>query len=75
VTLRPEPSTEAPSARRCPLCGGNVPNEHDHCAGACPFAKNCRILCCPSCGYEFVEDSAVVRGVTRWVRWFRRKSA
>lgn len=59
--------------RKCPLCGGTVPTDRGRCAGGCPIAKNCRILCCPHCGYGFVEDSAVATGIGRLVQHLRRK--
>ncbi len=46
--------------RRCPLCGTDfAENEHEGCP-ACPVNRFCRVVCCPHCGYEFVEDSWVV---------------
>jgi hypothetical protein len=65
---------ERPGDHKCPLCGGVVPADRDHCAAGCPLAKGCRVLCCPSCGYEFVEDSAIASGVSRLVGWIRRRN-
>ena len=59
--------------RKCPLCGGAVPSDRSHCARGCPMARNCRILCCPHCGYGFVEDSTVATGIGRLVDRLRRK--
>lgn len=60
-------------AHKCPLCGGEVSADRSRCAGGCPMAKNCRILCCPHCGYGFVEDSIVAAGIGQLVRRLRRK--
>ena len=57
---------------RCPLCAGEVRADRDSCRGGCPLARRCRILCCPRCGYEFVEDSAIVSGIGRLFRRLRR---
>ena len=50
---------------RCPLCGfefrkGDAPCEH-----GCPLGKLCRLVCCPSCHYEFPEQR-------RLFPWFDR---
>lgn len=62
--------TEA-ATTSCPLCGRPVPLDRGTCASACPLARGCRILCCPSCGYEFVEHSALAAGFGRLVRLIR----
>jgi len=62
------------ATRRCPLCGGSFPADGSGCPSACPIAKQCKVLCCPHCGYEFVEDSAVASGIARLWRRFRRKA-
>jgi hypothetical protein len=54
--LRREPETAAD--HRCPLCGGGFAEQH-HCS-VCPLSARCHILCCPHCGYSFVERSGVV---------------
>ena len=59
--------------RECPLCGAAFSSDQSHCAGGCPMAANCRVLCCPACGYEFIEDSILISGAQRLLRWIRRK--
>lgn len=55
---------------RCPLCGGTFAEEQ-HCS-VCPLATHCHILCCPHCGYSFVEKSGLVDFVRRLLgRWSR----
>ena len=66
-------STETGRIRKCPLCGGTIPADRSRCGGGCPMAMNCRILCCPHCGYGFVEDSIVITGIGRLMRRLRRK--
>ncbi len=43
---------------RCPLCGGRFAEE-EHCS-ICPMTSYCHTLCCPNCGYSFVERSSVI---------------
>lgn len=65
-------SVHGPEARKCPLCGEVFSSDRSHCASGCPMAANCRVLCCPACGYQFVEDSLVISGAERFLRWIRR---
>lgn len=67
-------ANRAESPRVCPLCGKSIETSSDreHCP-SCPVAKQCKILCCPHCGYEFVEDSALVSGLTGLIRRLRGK--
>jgi hypothetical protein len=43
----------------CPLCGTLVEPGRDACR-SCPVGPNCTVLCCPGCGYRFVERSAIL---------------
>ena len=43
----------------CPMCAAPAAEMHEACAG-CPLAKGCTVLCCPRCGYQFLERSATV---------------
>jgi hypothetical protein len=67
---------EPPNAMEhgCPLCGGRFANEQ-HCS-VCPMTNYCHILCCPNCGYTFVERSSLIdfarRIVARITRAFLR---
>ncbi|HET9480648.1 MAG TPA: hypothetical protein VFP98_02740 [Candidatus Polarisedimenticolia bacterium] len=52
----------------CPLCGASVGSGAADCA-ACPLAHGCSTLCCPRCGYRFVERSATLEFLARvWRR-------
>ena len=44
----------------CPLCGGEYTHAEMACHSGCPFNQGCNILCCPHCGYEYVEKSYIV---------------
>ena len=55
---------------RCPLCGGTFAEEQ-HCS-VCPMTRYCHTLCCPNCGYSFVERSSLVELVRHLVARLRR---
>ncbi len=46
--------------RLCPLCGHRFPKGTRDCRPGCPFRKNCGLICCPHCHYQFLEDSKLV---------------
>jgi Fe2+ transport system protein FeoA len=57
----------------CPLCSFSFEREEMRCACSCPIAKNCGMLCCPSCNYQFIlpqsRDSwrmRLNRFIARW---------
>lgn len=57
---------------QCPLCGFRFPKGHQKECRGCPLGgSRCRnVLCCPNCGYGFIETSALVE----WLRrLFRRR--
>ena len=62
---------EPPTAleHRCPLCGAGFAEE-EHCS-SCPMTSYCHTLCCPNCGYSFVERSSIVDFVRRLARRWR----
>lgn len=64
AAARSEPPTAV--SHRCPLCGGTFAEE-PHCS-VCPMSRRCQILCCPNCGYSFVETSTVVNLFRRALR-------
>lgn len=51
----------------CPLCGARFPGR-SACPSGCPLAANCKTLCCPHCGYQFVVESTLAR----WIDKLRR---
>jgi hypothetical protein len=44
---------------RCPLCATEFDAEGQGCRPSCPMAKGCRVLCCPSCGYSFPQETGL----------------
>lgn len=59
----------------CPLCGLHFAEGAVHCGG-CPLNASCGTICCPRCGYEYVDRSATVdlfhRGLHVMRGWLRR---
>jgi hypothetical protein len=59
---------------RCPLCGAAFDAEGQGCRPSCPLAKGCRVVCCPSCGYSFPQETGMAGGLRRLLdRIARRK--
>ncbi len=54
------------SSHVCPLCSLDFTGEI--CHSTCPFAKGCRMVRCPRCGFEFVEEGMMVSLVRRLFR-------
>lgn len=54
--------TAAPEIRTydCPLCSRQFGGNGESCHSACPMSPACRMIKCPHCNYEFVEDSSIV---------------
>jgi len=53
----------------CSMCGYRFdPQAHLACQ-SCPVNQGCQVVCCPSCGYQWVdpESSAIVRFARRWL--------
>ncbi|MGQ9859068.1 MAG: hypothetical protein ACUVS3_10325 [Thermodesulfobacteriota bacterium] len=55
---------------QCPLCGFRFPRDSAKPCAGCPMGKaHCqRLICCPHCGYGFVESSAIVEWVKKLLR-------
>lgn len=70
--LRQDARSEAPSEHSCTLCGARFLEGAPACPG-CPLAVGCRLVCCPHCGYQFPESSAIAGRVSRWAGRFRRR--
>jgi hypothetical protein len=56
-----------PASERCPLCGHAFDAAGQGCRPSCPLAKGCRVVCCPSCGYSYPQESAGLAGRLRKV--------
>jgi hypothetical protein len=58
------------AARRlehCPLCGADFDAEGQGCRPSCPMAKGCSVVCCPSCGYSFPQETGLAGGLRRLI--------
>jgi len=55
---------------RCPLCGLAFDPSGLAACRACPLGAGCRVTCCPSCGYSWVEPEQTRSGrfLRRWMR-------
>jgi hypothetical protein len=42
----------------CPLCALDF--EYEVCHTTCPMARGCKMVRCPRCSYEFVEEGLLV---------------
>lgn len=47
---------------RCPLCGHEIETAALPCHASCPLGPRCGLICCPSCGYQVVDESRSVIG-------------
>jgi len=43
----------------CPLCGNSF-EEFSYACKGCPVNKDCKLICCPNCGYKFPNESKIV---------------
>jgi hypothetical protein len=50
---------------QCPLCGVRFDAEGQGCRPSCPMSGGCRVVCCPSCGYSYPQESGVALGLRR----------
>ena len=60
---------------RCPLCGSSFDAEGQGCRPSCPLAKGCKVICCPSCGYSFPQESGVAGGLRRLLDRLKERRA
>jgi hypothetical protein len=44
---------------KCALCGFEFDEDNNTCQG-CLFSKNCRMTCCPNCGYKIPLKSKMI---------------
>ncbi|MFN0152729.1 MAG: hypothetical protein ACKVU1_18655 [bacterium] len=51
----------------CPLCQHRFNEDEMPCNTGCPMHRMCKVLCCPRCHYEFVEESVIVNFVKKLV--------
>lgn len=56
---------------KCPLCGFEFSREEMECR-ECPLgASQCKVVCCPSCDYRFVEARS--KTVDMFKKVFKRR--
>lgn len=59
---------EKNSGIKCSLCGAVFKSAENTCGG-CALKKDCRIICCPNCGFRIPEESNLVS----WLKGDRKK--
>jgi|YelNatPaOPRAMG01_1025707.scaffolds.fasta_scaffold00496_28 uncharacterized protein (DUF2225 family) len=60
---------------QCPLCGFRFSAKEAKACSGCPLGRGkCqKVICCPHCGYGFVEESSLVEWVKRiWNRFHHK---
>jgi hypothetical protein len=62
-----------PSSEKCPLCGAQFDAAGQGCRPSCPLAAGCRVVCCPSCGYSFPQESGLAGGLRRLIDRFKER--
>lgn len=57
----------------CPLCSYAItPDEALRACQQCPLAQGgCQLVRCPRCGYEWAEESRLLKGLNRIWQWCR----
>jgi Fe2+ transport system protein FeoA len=50
---------------KCPLCGCEFPEGATTLCQRCPLQRNCELICCPNCGYQWPQQSSVVNLMRR----------
>ncbi len=59
---------------RCPLCGTEFDAEGQGCRPSCPVSAGCKVLCCPSCGYSFPQETGLAGGLRRLLDRFQKRT-
>ena len=59
----------------CPLCGNRFDAEGQGCRPSCPVSSGCKVLCCPSCGYSFPQETGLAGGLRRLLDRLERRKA
>ena len=69
----------APTTKRrlehCPLCGADFDAEGQGCRPSCPLSKGCKVICCPSCGYSFPQETGLAGRLRGWLDRKRERAA
>jgi uncharacterized protein (DUF2225 family) len=59
----------------CPLCGTAFDAEGQGRRPSCPLAKGCKVICCPSCGYSFPQETGLAGRLRGWLDRKRERAA
>jgi hypothetical protein len=59
----------------CPLCATRFDAEGQGCRPSCPMARGCKVLCCPSCGYGFPQETGLAGGLRRLLDRLKERRA
>jgi uncharacterized protein (DUF2225 family) len=57
----------------CPLCGTAFDAEGQGCRPSCPMSKGCKVLCCPTCGYSFPQETGAAGSLRRLIDRFKHR--
>jgi hypothetical protein len=49
----------------CPLCAAEFDADGKGCRPSCPLSRGCSVVCCPSCGYSFPQETTGLAGGLR----------
>lgn len=52
----------------CPLCSCHFGGSGESCHSSCPMSRGCKMIKCPRCNYEFVEESSIVNFVRKLMK-------
>ena len=66
------PHVPAPRLETCSLCGTEFDASGQGCRPSCPMAKGCSVVCCPSCGYSFPQETGLAGKLRRMLDRKRR---
>jgi hypothetical protein len=66
------PHRPAAGAETCPLCGAGFDASGQGCRPSCPMARGCSVVCCPSCGYSFPQETGLAGVLRRFLDRKRR---
>jgi Fe2+ transport system protein B len=61
--------------KKCPLCSFRFTSREQSCLPVCPLSSGCMSVCCPRCGYHFVDEerSWVIRGLRQLLQKVRSR--
>lgn len=60
---------------KCALCGFEFSPEENIACVSCPLKRNCKVICCPNCGYQTVEEGKLGEGFKKLFHKIRRRNS